>query len=162
MFSVKTPIRLIKSLPYAVIMAAAIIATGLAQAQSAGSEKSLVEVKVELTGLQSTDGKLVVIAYTKDNWLGQSDFTATAEIKADNTDKPLDKQYLVLTLPEGSYGFSAYQDVNNNGELDMRLVFPAEPAGFSNKHRPRFGPPRFKKAKLDVSEDSKPISIELR
>ena len=158
MFSVKTPIRLIKSLPNAVIMAAALTATGLAQAQS----KSLVEVKVELTGLQSTDGKLVVIAYTKDNWLGQSDFTATAEIKADNTDKPLDKQYLVLTLPEGSYGFSAYQDVNNNGELDMRLVFPAEPAGFSNKHRPRFGPPRFKKAKLDVSEDSKPISIELR
>jgi uncharacterized protein (DUF2141 family) len=37
------------------------------------------------------------------------------------------------TLPEGEYVINAYQDVNNNGKVDIGLFFiPKEPVGITN------------------------------
>ena len=128
----------------------------LLAASGIASAEAPVKVDVVLSGINSAKGNLEVLVYDREGWLK----TPLQTVRAANSGDA--NQTVTLTLVAGEYAFSAYQDENENGELDMTLVFPAEPAGFSNGHRPRFGPPRYKKAKLSVSADSKPVDIELR
>ncbi len=63
-------------------------------------------------------------------------------------------------LAPGRYAVTIYQDLNGNGDLDSNLFgMPNEPFGFSNNPRMFFGPPSFKKAAFEVSED---LSIEVK
>lgn len=58
-------------------------------------------------------------------------------------------RWTVEDLPEGEYALIAYQDLNGNEQIDMRLLgMPKEPVGVSNDARGLFGPPRFEAAKF--------------
>jgi uncharacterized protein (DUF2141 family) len=48
-----------------------------------------------------------------------------------------------LSLP-GTYAFSCYHDLNDDGQLNTNLLgIPTEPYGFSNGARPKFRAPRW-------------------
>jgi uncharacterized protein (DUF2141 family) len=73
-------------------------------------------------------------------------------------------EWVVEGLPPGKYAAMAYHDRNGNGQLDRRkrLGIPKEPYGFSNNAQALFGPPKFEKARFDVSERQTRIEIRLR
>ncbi|MEM1119991.1 MAG: DUF2141 domain-containing protein [Bacteroidota bacterium] len=63
-------------------------------------------------------------------------------------------------LPKGQYAISCYYDINGNGELDTGFLgIPKEPYAFSNNPSTTFGPPKFEKAMIEVSEGEKEITI---
>jgi uncharacterized protein (DUF2141 family) len=55
-------------------------------------------------------------------------------------------------LKEGRYAISVYQDLNNNGKLDLGMFHkPAEPVGFGNNFRPRFSAPKYEDCAVDLN-----------
>jgi uncharacterized protein (DUF2141 family) len=65
-------------------------------------------------------------------------------------------QTIVLKkLPEGNYAIAIFQDLNGNGLLDKRgMGVPAEPFGFSNDARGKYGPPKFKNASFSFPDEN--------
>lgn len=69
----------------------------------------------------------------------------------------------VEDLPPGRYAVKMYHDANANGEMDTNMMgMPSESYGFSG-NKGRFGPPPFKEAVIDVTEDGEnATTIKLR
>ena len=60
----------------------------------------------------------------------------------------------------GEYALTVLHDENGNGKLDTNLLgMPKEGYGVSNNAFRRFGPPRFREAKITVNGE--PISVPL-
>ncbi|MFZ6655086.1 DUF2141 domain-containing protein [Undibacterium sp. TJN19] len=134
-----------------IILAAGAVfaATGMAQA---------ADLTVEVTGLKSARGKIMVAVYDKsENFLKQP-FRAAA------VDAQTDKVKLLITdLPPGDYALSVFQDENNNGKLDTNPIgMPVEPYGFSNDAAGNYGPPSFAQSLVQLPDAGKLISIKLR
>jgi len=59
----------------------------------------------------------------------------------------------IKEVPPGTYGAVAFQDANENQELDANFLgFPTEPIGFANGAQINFGPPSFEDASIRVEE----------
>jgi uncharacterized protein (DUF2141 family) len=63
-------------------------------------------------------------------------------------------------VPSGSWAISAYEDVNDNGKLDMGLFGPKEPSGFWRAFH-GWHKPRFTEVSAPVSSDVSNADIEL-
>ena len=58
-------------------------------------------------------------------------------------------------LAAGDYAFSAYYDIDADGELDTGIFrIPSEPVAFSNNARGKFGPAKWKKTQFELTQDS--------
>ncbi len=114
---------------------------------------SALEVTVSVDGLKSDRGALVVSVYdSAEHWL--SDNTVLRQRLELSPGAQDELQRIPLTLEQGSYAISVYHDANGNGELDANFIgIPKEPVGLSNGHRPKFGPPKFDKARLRIDAD---------
>ena len=67
---------------------------------------------------------------------------------------PEGKKNISLTINElkqDNYAVTMFYDKNNNNKLDFFLMFPKEPAAFSNNYKPK-GPPNFKKSMFTINE----------
>jgi hypothetical protein len=66
-----------------------------------------------------------------------------------------------FVVPKGAWALSAFEDMNDNGELDMGAFGPKEPSGFWRRftawHRPKFD-----EVATQVDRDIKDADIELR
>ncbi|PHS26000.1 MAG: hypothetical protein COA84_06985 [Robiginitomaculum sp.] len=62
-------------------------------------------------------------------------------------------QVAFTDLPAGTYAVKIFQDVNDNGQLDMRYGgIPTEPFGFSNNAPANYGPASWSDARFDLSD----------
>jgi uncharacterized protein (DUF2141 family) len=69
----------------------------------------------------------------------------------------------VAGIPPGVYAVEAYQDENENRQIDRNLIgMPIEGIGFSRDARFRFGPPRFADAAVTLGPDGGQIRLSLR
>jgi uncharacterized protein (DUF2141 family) len=69
-----------------------------------------------------------------------------------------------IDLPFGNYAVSVFHDLNDNGELDHKMGFPAEPLAFSNGfHLSMFsGLPSFEKLKFPFRQDTGVLEIRFK
>jgi uncharacterized protein (DUF2141 family) len=66
-------------------------------------------------------------------------------------------------LPAGEYALAAFQDANNNGELDRNpMGMPTEEFAFSNNAYGHMGPPAFDAVKVALAAAGASTSIKLR
>jgi uncharacterized protein (DUF2141 family) len=73
-----------------------------------------------------------------------------------------DNTITVRDVPAGSWAVLAYQDENENGELDRNLIgIPSENYGFSRDARGKFGPPSFEDAVIAVRDDPTVATVKL-
>lgn len=109
-------------------------------------------LRVELTGLQSVEGKLYIAVYnSEDTWLGEDTVLEQEVVIADSREGEL--VTFELQLSPGEYALSIFYDRNDNGELDTNFIgIPKEPLALSNNAKAKFGPPKYKDAvfNLDV------------
>lgn len=105
------------------------------------------QVQINLSGVDTQNqGKVVVGIYDEKNFLKKM----VHQSLHDPVSKEIKTQ---VTLPEGTYCFSVYQDTNENQKLDRNFIgIPKEPIAFSNNYKP-FGPPKFKGCAVVVSKD---------
>ena len=65
-------------------------------------------------------------------------------------------------VPAGTWAVLAYQDENENGELDRNFIgIPKENYGFSRDAASRFGPPDFDDAAIEVREGTTAAPVML-
>ncbi|MDX1733968.1 MAG: DUF2141 domain-containing protein [Halioglobus sp.] len=103
---------------------------------------------LEVAGLTQAQGNLFVAVYDSgDTWLGDDAvFVTRVDIQG-----ALDGDFVVheIRLPPGEYAFTVFYDVNGNGDLDTNFIgIPKEPLAVSNNVKPRFGPPKYDKARF--------------
>jgi uncharacterized protein (DUF2141 family) len=66
-------------------------------------------------------------------------------------------------IKPGEYGISAYQDINDNHTMDRNIIgIPKEPTACSNGAVGRFGPPRWRDARFEVSGDAVIMKLSLK
>jgi uncharacterized protein (DUF2141 family) len=120
----------------------------------------IVALSIEVDGIKHSTGNLAARVYNKDNWLSDAPImTKVLPMPSNYKGEPLQ---INIELEAGQYAFAVYHDVDGNGAMNKNFIgLPAEPVGLSNDHRPRFGPPRYKKAELSINADTKKISITL-
>ncbi|MEW6372705.1 MAG: DUF2141 domain-containing protein [Pseudomonadota bacterium] len=127
---------------------------GLAAAAS-GASAATVEVRV--SGVAGNKGKINVAVCDKERFLKQCSHSGSAPAKAGET---------VVTLkdvPPGAWAVLAYQDENENNELDRNFVgIPSENYGFSRDARGRFGPPGFEDAAIEVRGELTVAPVRLK
>lgn len=105
-------------------------------------------VEVHVTGVDAGKGKVSVAVCDQARFLKQCLYAGSAPAQAgDNT-------IVVRGVPAGSWAVLAYQDANENGELDRNFIgIPSENYGFSRDARGKFGPPSFEDAAIQVKEE---------
>ena len=122
-----------------------------------GGEDGFVRLDVVVSGATPSKGNIMLALFdSQENFL---------KAPVDSNSAPVDSVGQALfegiKLPSGIYALSVYHDEDSNGELNTGLFgIPTELVGFSNNVKGLFGPPKFRKAAVTISEDAV-ISIEL-
>lgn len=132
-----------------------IIATVLAA--GIGGQAAAADLTVRIEGVEEATGTFHVAVFGADGWDENDAVTgrlAPAEEGAE----------LVFTgLEPGAYGIKVYQDVDDNGELNLGMWrIPTEPYGFSNDASASMGPPKFKSARIDLPDAGTVHTITLQ
>ena len=129
-----------------------LLATGFSSSQPGG------ELKLTISNINPVEGDLYIAVYNSEETYMEEELTAFRKIVAVESEPQL---IVFEDIPAGEYAISVFQDLNSNAELDTKGIgFPAEPFGFSNDARGRFGPPSFEKAKFTL-EGNTEIEIVL-
>lgn len=124
--------------------------------QTSKAQEQTFNLTVNISGLNSSDGNLLVGIYNKKKSFLKKPIKSTI-IKIEN------KKALVLfrNLPKGIYAVSFVHDENDNKKMDTNFIgIPKEDYGCSNNATGFMGPPKYKDAKFVLEED-KTIEINL-
>ena len=127
---------------------------GLVAAAGAASGAT---VEVRVSGVVGNKGKVNVAVCDRERFLKQCSHSGSAPAKAGET---------VVTLkdvPPGTWAVLAYQDENENNELDRNFIgIPSENYGFSRDARGKFGPPGFEDAAIEVQGELTVAKVALK
>lgn len=119
--------------------------------------QNLMEVKVDVMGIESSKGKLIIAVFSS-----EERFLVKPESYVYVKSPKQGKDTASLMLPAGKYAFSIFHDENDNEELDKTWIgLPKEKYGFSNDASGWMGPPAFDACIVDV-ESNKRIEIHLK
>jgi uncharacterized protein (DUF2141 family) len=118
---------------------------------------------VNIGNINHDSGYFIVSIYKDENT-----FLKTADQTLVYSFNELDKSqgdYASLTIEQiafGKFSLGITHDVNSNKKMDTKVFgIPAEPVGFSNNPKNKFGPPKFKQSIFDFSSDKQIIQIDL-
>ena len=124
--------------------------------QTSKAQKETFNLTVNISGLNSSDGNLLVGIYNKkESFLKKPIKSAIVKVES--------KKALVLfrNLPKGIYAVSFVHDENDNKKMDTNFIgIPIEDYGCSNNAIGFMGPPKYKDAKF-ILEVNKTIKINL-
>lgn len=116
---------------------------------------------VNITGFEKTEGQVRVYLFNSRDGFPSKPAKALEVRKEKLTG--LTHELVFADLPYGTYAVAAHHDENGNDKMDSNWMhIPKEPTGASNGARGRFGPPSFKKAKFDVTQDTVRIDITVK
>ncbi|GAB5450662.1 MAG: DUF2141 domain-containing protein [Halioglobus sp.] len=106
---------------------------------------------VEIGGLVDASGSVFIAVYdNEDDWLGKN-AAARKEVVIEDS---LSGEFVVteMVLPVGEYALTVFYDANGNGDLDTNFIgLPKEPIALSNNAKAKFGPPKYKDARFNLS-----------
>ena len=116
------------------------------------------ELKVNVSNIDPIEGDIYVAVYNSEESYMDLDLTVFQQIVPVEADI---EEIIFEDIPEGEYAVTVFQDLNDNGKLDTKLIgIPKEPYGFSNNARGTIGPPKYDSAKFSVKGDTE-IEITL-
>ncbi|MCI2230073.1 DUF2141 domain-containing protein [Polaribacter sp. MSW13] len=123
---------------------------------STNAQEETVDLTVNISGLNSNKGTLLIAVYNKkENFLKKQFKGDIVKIK--------DKKSVVVfkDLPKGEYAVSFVHDENDNKKMDTNFLgIPKEDYGCSNNATGFMGPPKYDDAKFQLSEN-KTIEIKI-
>ena len=113
-------------------------------------------VEVRVTNVAGGKGKVSVAVCDRERFLKQCTYSASVPAQAGETVVAL------RDIPAGTWAVLAYQDANDNGQLDRNFIgIPKENYGFSRDAASKFGPPSFDDAAIEVREGTAVAPIKL-
>ena len=123
---------------------------------STNAQTETCSLTVQISGLNSDKGTLIIGVYNKkENFLKKEFRGKIVQIKNQKS------TVVFKDLPKGEYAVSFIHDENDNNELDTNFLgIPKEDYGCSNNTRGFMGPPKYKNAKFQLTEN-KTINIKI-
>jgi uncharacterized protein (DUF2141 family) len=116
---------------------------------SAAAGAGAATVEVHVSAVAGGKGKIRVAVCDRERFLKQCAYTASAPARDG------ENVIAVPGVPKGRWAVLAYQDENENNELDRNLLgIPKENYGFSRDAAGSFGPPGFDDAAIEVGEEA--------
>ena len=122
----------------------------------AASLASAATIEVRVSNVAGGKGTVNVAVCDKERFLKQCAYSASVPAQAGET------VVLIEGVPPGTWAVLAYQDENENKELDRNVIgIPKENYGFSRDAKGAFGPTSFEAAAIQVSGDRAAAAIRL-
>ena len=123
----------------------------------ANAQEATHNINVEINGLKSSDGQLLVGLYNTETSFLKEQYKANIVTIANN------KSVLVFkNVPDGTYAVSFVHDKNSNVKMVKIFIgFPKEDYGCSNNAKGFMGPPKWEDAKFELKGADKSITISL-
>lgn len=123
---------------------------------SVAQNKETVTLTVNISGLNSNDGVLLVGLYNAKTFFLKK--TYKGNIGKINNKK---SSVTFVNIPKGEYAVSFVHDKNNNGKMDTNILgIPKEDYGCSNNAKGFMGPPKYDDAKFQL-QTSKTLEIKI-
>lgn len=123
----------------------------------ADAQETTHNINVEINGLKSSDGQLLVGLYNTETSFLKEQYKANV-VTIDNNKSVL----LFKNVPNGTYAVSFVHDKNKNGKMDKNFMgIPKEDYGCSNNAKGFMGPPKWEDAKFELKGTDKSITISL-
>jgi uncharacterized protein (DUF2141 family) len=145
-------------LPLALLVAIGTLLMAQENSADAPGRGTLV---VTINGFKNTDGQVRVYLFGSPDGFPSKPDRALVTRKVKVTGPEVEVR--VLNLPYGEYAVAAHHDVNGNDKLDHNwLHIPKEPTGASNGARGKFGPPKFDKAKFQLTSDTTYVTVSVK
>jgi uncharacterized protein (DUF2141 family) len=132
--------------------------TAHAGAQTVAGSPVAGSLTVTVDHVPDTRGHVMVAVCRKQEFLSMHcSYSASAPSHAGTV------QVVVPHVAPGIYALQAWQDANDNGQIDRdALGIPTEPIGFSRDARMWFGPPRFADAAVQIGDTDSAVAFSLR
>lgn len=135
---------------------AALFAASPAIGETSRVSPETCEVSLEIANVSPQSGAVYLAVYNSEKGYKKGEAFLSRKVAADERVAKLS-----LSLPEGEYLFSVYQDLNENGKLDTNIVgMPKEPVGLSN-YSGKGIPGGFDKLKLAISGTAATVTVTL-
>jgi len=119
-------------------------------------------VKVEITGVRSFEGKIIMGVYISSQRFEEKKDSRIITIeKSGLKNQKLNSSFY---LEPGTYGLSILDDENNNTKMDFNFIgMPKEGFGFSNYYHSGFTYPKFQNFAFTIKPgEEKNVVIKLR
>ena len=111
------------------------------------AQEATATIEVEILNIENNEGQMMIGLYDAEtNWLKRIYKGGIGKIENGTS------AFVFSGIPEGTYAISVFHDEDNDGELKTFLGIPREATGSSNDAPARFGPPKWKEAKFEVSD----------
>ena len=129
--------------------------------KTSSNEDHHAKLVLSISNFESTVGRVFISIYNNsDTFLGKEKFQKRELVVADAIVDG--KVSTAFDLPVGEYAVAVFHDDNDNGKMDSNFIgIPNEPSGLSNGHVPKFGPPRYKEAKFQLTAEGELQEIKL-
>jgi uncharacterized protein (DUF2141 family) len=120
--------------------------------------QSTGDIILNIEGIQHHNGTLRVALFSEnDHFLKEPSYSMEVKAAERNT-----VTLRFRNIPYGTYAISIYHDLDEDEKLNTNLIgIPTEPVGFSNDHRPKFGPPKFNGAKFFLDSPAQTQTVTL-
>lgn len=113
------------------------------------------EVSIEFSGVERNGGKVYVSLFNSEKSFKEKQVYLKFELQP--TSENFQKE---ISLPNGEYIFSAYQDHNGNGKLDASLIgIPKEKFAFSN-YDAKTPPGGFSRHKVAINQTETRVKMQ--
>lgn len=113
------------------------------------------EVSIEFSGVERNGGKVYVSLFNSEKSFKEKQVYLKFELQP--TSENFQKE---ISLPNGEYIFSAYQDHNGNGKLDANLIgIPKEKFAFSN-YDAKTPPGGFSRHKVAINQTETRVKMQ--
>lgn len=120
-------------------------------------EAKTFSLTVDVEGAKSDEGKMFIAVYnSSETWLKENILGHISEISDGKCTHTFED------LEPGIYAVSIFHDKNSNDKLDTGFLgIPKEPYASSMGAKGMFGPPKWKDAKFEITEEAKRITVKL-
>ena len=121
-----------------------------------GYSQKNCSLSIEFEGLKTEKGKLFVALYnSEEDFLKNEMKGLVVEISNGKASASFDN------LEKGIYAISSFYDKNDNGKMDTNFLgIPKEPVALSNNAKGKFGPPKYRDAKFNISKSKTQLKIK--
>jgi uncharacterized protein (DUF2141 family) len=118
----------------------------------AEDETKMSTVTLDIQNVASTVGSFYIAVYnSKATFLGEERLVGKVVPVAEVTTAGVAS--VDIDVPFGELAIVIHHDDNDNKKMDANFIgIPKEPVAMSNQHVPRFGPPKYKKAKILIDQ----------
>lgn len=116
------------------------------------------QLTLKISNIEKMQGEIIIGIFNQDkNFLKDGFAIKNYKIKVDKNTAFI----TINDLPKGEYAITMYHDENSDNECNRNFMgIPKEGYAFSNNFKPKFGPPKFKDCKFDLSEN-KTLNIKM-